>query len=365
MTTIGEIIQHLESHAPLSTQENYDNCGLLVGSTTTKISGVLIALDCIESIIDEAIVKNCNLVISHHPIVFKGLKSFTGKNYVEKTIIKAIQNQIAIYAIHTNLDNYRFGVNHKIGTLLGLNNLKILAPKEGGLVKIVVFVPDSHVHEVRNSMADAGAGKIGNYEHCSFNGAGYGTFRAGKGAQPFVGKLNEIHQESEVRLEMICRREHVSRVVSALTQTHPYEEIAYDVIPLLNNDGFQGAGMIGELAHPVSTIDFLKTVKAQFQCGIVKHTAIVSEQVKKIAFCGGSGSFLLSTAKAQNADVFITSDYKYHEFFDAENQIVIADIGHFESEQFTVNLIGDLLNEKNITFAVRFAETKTNPVNYL
>lgn len=365
MKTIGDLIQYFESQAPRATQESYDNSGLLVGDAATRISGVLIALDCIESVIDEAIAKNCNLVVAHHPIVFKGLKSFTGKNYVERTVIKAIQNNIAIFAIHTNLDNYRFGVNQRIGQLLGLKNLRILAPKEGNLVKIVVFVPVDYADTIRLTMSSAGAGKIGNYDQCSFNSSGFGTFRAGLDSQPFVGGHGQMHHESELRLEMICRKENVSRALSAMIQTHPYEEVAYDLIPLQNSDAYQGAGMIGELDAPTETLEFLQFVKRQFGCGVIKHTHLLQDKIQRIAFCGGSGSFLLSKAKAARADLFITADYKYHEFFDAENQIVIADIGHFESEQYTVNLIGDLLNEKNVTFAVRFTETNTNPVNYL
>jgi dinuclear metal center YbgI/SA1388 family protein len=365
MQTIGELIDFLESHAPRSTQESYDNSGLLVGDPKARISGVLIALDCIEKVIDEAIAKNCNLVVAHHPIVFKGLKSFTGKNYVERTVIKAIQNNIAIFAIHTNLDNYRFGVNYRIGQLLGLKNLRILAPKNGNLYKIVVFVPTEHAEKVRQAMSENSAGQLGNYDQCSYNSTGIGTFRAGEGSQPFVGNPRELHKELETRVEMICRKEYIHRVISAMNEAHPYEVVAYDLIHLQNVDTYQGAGMVGELDAPVDTLDFLKFVKKQFGCGIIKYTNVVHEKIQRIAFCGGSGSFLLPNAKATQADLFITADYKYHEFFDAENQLVIADIGHFESEQFTVNLIGDLLNEKNVTFAVHFTETNTNPVNYL
>ena len=365
MKTIQDVIQHLESHAPRQTQESYDNSGLIVGDRNTLITGVLIALDCVEAVIDEAIQKGCNLVIAHHPIVFKGLKSFTGKNYVERTVIKAIQNHVAIYAIHTNLDNYRYGVNFKIGKLLGLNTLQILAPKNGNLLKIVVFVPNEHADSVRNAMSNAGAGQIGNYDQCSYNSLGIGTFRALDSAKPFVGKHGQVHEESEQRIEMICRGEWTPRVVAAMKLAHPYEEVAYDLIPLQNEDAYQGAGMIGELEEAMDTINFLKFVKKEFNCGVIRHTKIVKQTVKRIAFCGGAGGFLLPQAKSQGADIFITGDYKYHEFFDADNEIIIADIGHFESEQFTVNLIGELLNEKNITFAVRFAETNTNPVKYL
>lgn len=365
MKTVGEIVRHLERFAPRLSQESYDNSGLLVGNPNQLVSGVLIALDCIESVIDEAKDKNCNLVIAHHPIVFKGLKSFTGKNYVERTVIKAIKYDIAIFAIHTNLDNYRFGVNYKIGQILGLKNLRILAPKAENLIKIVVFVPSKHLNRVFTAMTEAGAGSIGNYDACSYRTEGEGTFRAMEGANPFVGESGELHNESETRLEMLCRKETVNGVVEAMKSVHPYEEVAFDLFPLLNLDYYQGAGMIGELEKPMQTDVFLKLVKEKFHCGVIRHTKLLTNEVRRIAFCGGAGSFLLSQAKANKADVFITGDYKYHEFFDAEEQIVIADIGHYESEQFTVNLIGELLKEKNITFAVRFAETNTNPVKYL
>ncbi len=361
---IKELIQHLESHVPLSTQESYDNSGLICGDSDVAIQGALIALDCTEAIVDEAIQKSCNVIIAHHPIVFKGLKSLTGKNYVERTIIKAIKNDIAIYAIHTNLDNYRYGVNYKIGSLLGLKNLQILAPKSENQVKLAVYVPSEHADKVREAMNTSGAGSIGNYDSCSFNASGTGTFRALDGAQPFIGEAGQVHEENEVRVEMICRNEYVQKVISAVKNVHPYEEVALDIIPLQNEDPYQGAGMYGELEEPMQTEAFLTMVKETFRCPVIRHTALCKPSIQKAAFCGGSGSFLLNKAKSIDADIFITGDYKYHDFFDAEDQIIIADIGHYESEQFTVELIADLLKEKNITFAVRFAETNTNPVKY-
>jgi dinuclear metal center YbgI/SA1388 family protein len=361
---INEIIRHLESHAPVATQESYDNSGLLCGNAQQETEGILISLDCTEAIVDEAIQKKCNLIIAHHPIVFKGLKSLTGKNYVERTIIKAIKNDIAIYAIHTNLDNYRFGVNYKIGQLLGLKNLSILEPKRDNQVKFVVYVPLANADAVRYAMSATGAGHIGNYDSCSFSSEGTGTFRAQAGAKPFVGNINELHSENEIRLEMICRNEKINAVVQAIQNEHPYEEVAIDIIPLKNQDQYQGAGMFGELEAPISSVEFLQKVKDIFKCGVIRHTELCKSSISRVAFCGGSGSFLLNQAKASGADIFITGDYKYHEFFDAENQIIIADIGHYESEQFTSELIADLLKEKNITFAVRFADTNTNPVKY-
>ena len=361
---IKELIHHLEQHAPLATQESYDNSGLICGQASNEISNVLIALDCTEEIIDEAISKSCNLVIAHHPIVFKGLKSFTGKNYVERTIIKAIKNDVSIYAIHTNLDNYRFGVNHKIGEVLGLKHLSILAPMLNNLSKIAVFVPNAYTSIVHEAMSQAGAGNIGNYEACGFSSSGTGSFKPLDAAQPFVGNIGELHHEEEQKLEMVCTNEKLSQIVQAMIAAHPYEEVAYDIIALKNSNPHAGAGMIGELETPISSIDFLQRLKERFHCPVIRHTALCKPEIKKVAFCGGSGSFLLGQAKAQKADIYITGDFKYHEFFDAEDQIIIADIGHYESEQFTIDLIGELVKEKSITFAVHFTETNTNPVNY-
>ncbi|MBI3133300.1 MAG: Nif3-like dinuclear metal center hexameric protein [Bacteroidetes bacterium] len=361
---IAELTNYLESLAPLGSQESYDNCGLLTGSKNTQITNALITLDCTEAVLDEAIQKNCNLVIAHHPVIFKGLKKLTGRTYVERTIIKAIQHNIAIYALHTNLDNFQFGVNKKIGDLLGIRNPAILQPAENKLVKLSVFVPADHTEQVMNALFEAGAGHIGNYSDCSFSASGTGTFKASEGANPFVGKKGERHLEPEQKLEVLVSAHRIHETLQALKRVHPYEEIAYDLVPLLNTNRYEGAGMIGELDAPVSETEFLTRLKKTFKTGAIRHTNLRNQTVKKVAWCGGSGSFLLSKAISAGADFYITGDFKYHEFFDADNQLVIADIGHFESEQFTIELIGALLQEKFPTFAPCLAETNTNPVNY-
>ena len=361
---IADLTNYLESLAPLSSQEPYDNCGLLTGSKNSELTNALIALDCTEAIIDEAIQKNCNLVIAHHPIIFKGLKKLTGRNYVERTIIKAIQNNIAIYAIHTNLDNYRFGVNKKIGDLLGVKNPQILQPAENKLIKLSVFVPADYAEKVIDAMFEAGAGTIGNYSECGFSTTGTGTFKAMDGANPFVGKKDQRHAAQEQKVEVLVTAHRLGVILQAMKQAHPYEEIAYDLIPLLNANTYEGAGMLGELETPMTETAFLQKLKETFKTGTIKHTALRDKMVKKIAWCGGSGSFLLGKAIASGADFYITGDFKYHEFFDADNQLVIADIGHFESEQFTIELIGALLQEKFPNFAPCLTETNTNPVNY-
>lgn len=363
--TIGKITSYLESLAPISSSESYDNCGLIVGEKSAEVSGVLISLDCTEEIIDEAIQKKCNIVIAHHPIVFKGLKKFNGKNYVERTVIKAIRNNVAIYAIHTNLDNYRFGVNFEIGSRLGLENIQVLQPKKNVLSKISVFVPFSHFEEVKNALFEAGAGSVGDYSECSFSTNGTGTFKPNENSNPFSGKIGEREDAEEIKLEVIVPNHQLNGIVAKMIQAHPYEEVAYDVVALQNQNRFEGSGMIGDLPEAVPTMVFLKTVKDVFQCGAIRYTNPTKEKVQKIAFCGGSGSFLLGNAKGARADVFITGDFKYHEFFDAENEIVIADIGHYESEQYTSDLLKNILTKKFTTFAVHLTEVNTNPINYL
>ena len=361
---IKEITSLLEELAPLSSQENYDNSGLIVGDSNAEITNALISLDCTENIVDEAIEQDCNLIIAHHPIVFRGLKKLNGKNYVERTVIKAIQNNIAIYAIHTNLDNYKLGVNKKIASLLGISNPKILAPAIEKLQKLVVFVPTDQLDVVRDAIFKAGAGHIGNYSECSFVTDGMGSYKGNESSNPVYGEKGERHYEQEGKIEVIVSRHISSKVISAMINAHPYEEVAYDLFPLDNKNNYEGAGMIGELDKEMEEASFFALLKEVFKTGCIRHTNLLNKPIKKVAWCGGSGSFLLSKAKAQKADIYITGDFKYHEFFDAEDQIVIADIGHYESEQFTIELISELIRKKIPTFAPYLTEQNTNPVNY-
>lgn len=362
---IKEITSYLEQIAPLIYQESYDNAGLIVGDPNAEVDQVLICLDSIEEVVDEAIAKGCGLIIAHHPIVFSGLKRFNGKNYIERVVMKAIKNDIAIYATHTNLDNVRLGVNAKICETLGLKNTRILAPKGDLLRKLVVFVPHENADAVREAMFDAGAGHVGAYDQCSFNLEGDGTFRGGEGTNPHVGEVGQRHTEPETRVEVIFRKPQQNAIVRAMIAAHPYEEVAHDIYSLQNKDQEIGSGMIGELAQPMGELEFLQQVKSTMKAGVVRYTALQSKPVKTVAVCGGSGSFLLGAAMGQGADIFVTSDYKYHQFFDAENRIVIADIGHYESEQFTIELLRDFLIKKFPNFAVHLTAINTNPVNYL
>lgn len=363
--TIGDITRYLETIAPPGLQESYDNSGLLTGQTNWACTGALVTLDSTEAVIDEAIAEGCNLVIAHHPIIFSGLKKLNGKNYIERTIIKAVKNDVAIYAIHTNLDNVSLGVNKEIADRIGLVKPQILSHKESTLRKLVVFAPQANADAVRNAMFGAGAGHIGQYSHCSFNIAGKGTYKGEEGSNPHMGQVGKLHTEEEVRIESIMPAYLEEKVVSAMLAAHPYEEVAYDIYLPDNKSKNIGSGMVGELVSPLCELDFLNQLKQTFNCGVIKYTALLNKPVQKVAVCGGSGRFLLNDAIRAGADVFVTSDFKYHDYFDVDNRIVVADIGHYESEQFTKQLLHTLLIKKFTTFAVRVSKTGTNPVNYL
>lgn len=363
---LKEITDCIEAYAPLAYQESYDNAGLICGNEEMEISAALICLDSTEAVIDEAIANNCNLVIAHHPIVFEGLKKINGNNYVERVIIKAIQNNIAIYAAHTNLDNVHNGVSGKIAEMLGLVNCKILSPSpKARLKKLVTYCPEANADEIKNALFAAGAGKIGNYDECSFISSGTGTFRAGVGANPAVGKVGIQHQENEVKIETIYSAHLEGAVIQALCAAHPYEEVAYDLLPITNINTNVGAGMVGELPEEVDEMDFLKVLKKVMKADGIRYTELRGRKIKKIAVCGGAGSFLLNDAIRSGADIFVTGDFKYHQFFDAEDKIVIADIGHYESEQYTNQLFYDVLRKKFNTFALLISKINTNPIKYL
>ena len=361
---IKEIINEIEKVAPLSLQENYDNAGLITGHPDNEFSAAILSIDATEEVIQEAIDRGANMVISHHPIIFSGLKKINGNNYIERTIIKAIKNDIAIYAVHTNIDNVSTGVNAKICEKLALINCKVLLPKRGELKKLVTFIPTDQLDKVRQEIFLAGAGHIGNYDSCSYNLEGEGSFRALEGADPYVGNVGEIHFEREIRFEAIFPAHKQSNIISALLKSHPYEEVAYDIYPLDNVYEKIGAGMIGELEKPISEKEFLDKIKKVFDVNCIRHTEFLGKKIKKIAVCGGSGSFLLRRAINKSADIFISGDFKYHQFFDADKQILIADIGHYESEQYTKELFYDILTKKFPNFAFYFSEKNTNPVNY-
>jgi len=361
---ISEIISFLESQAHSSLQEQYDNAGLITGSNDWECSGVICSLDATEEVVNEAVAQKCNLIVAHHPIIFGGLKKINGKNYVEKAVIAAIKNDIAIYAIHTNLDNVVAGVNGKIAEKIGLKNTSVLDPKNNTLKKLFTFAPVDKAEQVRNAIFAAGGGNISNYTECSFNTEGTGTFKAGKGANPYVGEVGKQHEEKEIRIEVIFSAFLENKILSAMKAAHPYEEVAYDVVSLSNQHPGIGSGLIGELSGSISEKVLLGKLKTIFHAPVIRHTRFLNRPVNKVALCGGAGSFLISKALAAGADLYITADMKYHEFFDANDQMMIADIGHYESEQFTIDLLKEILEQKFPTFAVLKTAVKTNPVNY-
>ncbi len=362
---IKDVTRYLEEWAPLTYQESYDNSGLITGDFSTAVKGVLITLDCTEEVVQEAIGSGCNLIIAHHPILFRGIKKLTGSNYVERTIIKAIKHDISIYAIHTNLDNVHTGVNRKICEKIGLHNVKILSPKPDTLNKLITFIPKENAEQVTVALYAAGAGQIGEYKNCSFQSEGFGTFLPTEATNPHIGERNKQTLVNEIRVEMIFPGHLKKKLLNTLREIHPYEEVAYYISPLLNENQEVGSGMIGDLINPMEPLDFLRSLKSSMDLTIIRHTALPPRKIQKIAVCGGSGSFLLPKAIQAGADFFITADFKYHEFFDADGQITIADIGHYESEVFTKELLMDVLMKKFHTFAIIFSKTRTNPTSYI
>ncbi len=361
---IANILAMLDNLAPSSYQESYDNAGLIAGNSSLECTGVICSLDATEEVILEAKNKGCNLVVAHHPIIFGGLKKITGKNYVERAIIAAIKNDIAIYAIHTNLDNLLSGVNGKMADKLGLENRKVLLPRQNSLMKLYVYVPLEDADKVREALFKAGAGKIGKYSECSFNIHGTMTFNPGEGTNPYSGEIGKREVSPEEKIEAIFPAYLKEKLVAAMIEAHPYEEVAYDLVALNNYSNEIGSGLIGELPQPMEAQAFLQLVKQQFGLQVIRHTPLLNKKVEKVALCGGAGSFLIKNALAAGADLYITADVKYHEFFDADGKLVIADIGHWESEQFTIDLLHDVLRANFTTFAVLKSEMKTNPVEY-
>lgn len=359
-----EIIPILEELAPLAYAEDFDNVGLLVGDQKETIHGILVCHDALENVIEEAILKKCNLVVCFHPILFSGLKKITGKNYVERAIIKAIKNDIAIYAIHTALDNHQQGVNKIFCDALGLKNTKILIPKENYIKKLITYTVPENATTLRNALFEAGAGKIGNYEDCSFNSQGIGTYLGNENSNPEIGTRFEFVENTEIKIEVTFEKHLELKILKALFKNHIYEEVAYEIYALTNKHQNIGLGMIGEFENATNETDFLSLVKEKMQCGSIRHSVFTNKKIKKVAVLGGSGSFAIKAALQAGADAFLTSDLKYHQFYEAEGKLLLADIGHFESERYTKNYIVDYLKEKITNFAVVLSEENTNPVQY-
>ncbi|WP_418263792.1 Nif3-like dinuclear metal center hexameric protein [Flavobacterium faecale] len=362
---IQKILSVLEEMAPLGYAEDFDNVGLLVGDANAEATGVLVCHDALETVIEEAISKNCNLVVCFHPILFSGLKKITGKNYVERAVIKAIKNDIAIYAVHTALDNHSEGVNKIFCEALGLLNTKVLIPKSNYIKKLVTYTILENVEKLRNALFDAGAGNIGNYENCSFNSKGIGTYMGNEHSSPEIGARFEFVESDEIKIEVTFEKHLETKILKALFSNHVYEEVAYEIYDTQNKHQNIGLGMIGELEKPMSENEFLLFVKYKMQADGIRHSALLGKEIKKVAVLGGSGSFAIKQAISAGADAFLTADLKYHQYYEAENQLILADIGHFESERYTKNYIVEYLRKKILNFAIILSEENTNPVKYL
>ena len=362
---IKEIVSALERFAPLPLQDGFDNAGLQIGLTEAEATGALLCLDVTEAVLDEAIGLGYNLVIAHHPLLFKGCKSITGRDYVERCILKAIKNDIVIYAAHTNMDNAWGGVNFKIAEKLGLKNVRVLEPKEEALVKLVTYVPVAQAEEVRNVLFAAGCGCIGRYDSCSYNVEGSGTFRAQEGTHPYCGAVGELHTEAEVRIETIVPAYRKAEAVRALLKVHPYEEPAFDLYPLQNTWQQAGAGVIGELEKPETELEFLKRVKKTFEVECLRHNKLMGREIQTVALCGGAGAFLLPLAIRQRADVFLTGEIKYHEFFGWEDRLLLLEAGHYETEQYTQQLLQEIVKQACPSLPTRLTTVRTNPIHYL
>jgi len=360
---IKEITSFLETIAPPSLQEDYDNAGLIIGDKEMECSGALVCLDVTEEVLQEAIDKRCNLIIAHHPAIFRGLKKINGKNYTERIIISAIKNDIALYAIHTNLDNVLAGVNGRIAEKMGLIKTTILKQKESQLKKLITFAPPSMAKKVQDAVFAAGGGNIGKYSECSFISEGDSTFKPGEGADPTIGKIGVREESKELKMEFIFQSHLEEKIITAMKNAHEYEEVAYDVIPLGNYLSDTGSGIIGELPSALTEKEFLSNIYKIFNLSVIKHSPFTGKMIQKVAVCGGAGSFLSGDAKAAGAEVYVSSDMKYHEFFDGDGQILLADIGHYESEQFTIDLLYDLLKDKFLNFALLKTAVNTNPVH--
>jgi dinuclear metal center YbgI/SA1388 family protein len=365
MSTISEIIRFIEEKYPPQIQESYDNSGLIVGRAEMQVKGILLTIDVDEDVVEEAIEKKCNFILAHHPIIFHPLKKITGADRIERTIIKAIKNDIAIYGAHTSVDLSIEGINGLIAEKLEIKNLEIIEPKKEILNKIVVFVPKNYAEQVRNAIFEAGAGYIGKYDMCSYNVLGEGTFRALEGTNPFVGEIGKMHTEKEIRIETIFPDFLKNRVLQAMKKTHPYEEIAYDIYKLENKQNKFGAGVIGDLAQATSEIEFLEKIKEQLNVKCLKHSALLNKKIKKIAICSGGCSFLLDKVLSLKADVFIASEFRYDQYIKAKGKIIIVDAGHYETEILIKNLFYNILTKNFTNFAVEFSESFRNPVKIL
>lgn len=361
---IEKIIDVIEEWAPPAYAEDFDNVGLIIGDAHRDCKGVLVTHDTLENVVDECISKNLNLIVSFHPIIFSGLKKLTQSTYVERVVSKAIKNDICVYAIHTALDNHRYGVSHALAENLGLLNIKVLSPKKNAIRKLITYAPKDKVSLLMENLHKAGAGSIGNYDECSFTSTGTGTFKGNQKSNPKLGERGKKTVTDEVQINLIFEFHKQTEILQALFKFHPYEEVAYEVFKLKNENQNIGMGSIGDLEKEMDEEEFISTIQKKLNIEMIRHSKKNGKKIKKVAVLGGSGSFAISSAISSNADALITADLKYHDFFQAEDKILLIDAGHYETEQFTKKLIHDYLNKKLPNFAIVLSESITNPVNY-
>ncbi len=363
---IGHITAALEQYAPFQLQEDFDNCGLIIGSPAHECSGVLVSVDVTTAVVKEAIESGCNLIVAHHPLLFKGIKRLNGLSPVEQAVKLALCHDIAVYACHTCLDNAAEGVSHMMAAKLGLEVVKVLEPKRGTLTALSVCVPAESADELRLALFEAGAGSIGDYDSCSFAVTGMGTFRPLDGAEPYSGKVGSQYIGEEVRLDLVLPSYLQNSVEKALVEVHPYEEPAYQFFPMLNGSRHLGLGAVGNLAHALTPDELVAHVKSVFQSPVARCSAYPADSIiRRVAVCGGAGSSLIPKAIAAGAQAIVTSDTRYHDFVDYANTILIVDIGHHESENCTKDIFYHIITKKFPNFAVRYANADINPINYL
>ena len=361
---VKDVIDHLDEFAPLCYAEEFDNVGLIIGDYNQKVKGILVTLDSTEIVVEEAIKKKCNLIISFHPIIFNDLKSITKKNYVDRVIHKAIKNDIAIVAIHTALDNSIIGVNSTICKRLKIKDSKILIPKEKTIKKLTTYIPYKNVERLKSEIFKIGGGSIGKYENCSFSYEGMGSFKGNEQSSPKIGEKLKFTEVKEICVNITFLKHLEQRIINVLKDNHPYEEIAYEIITLDNYNQNIGMGMIGNLDKPMQENNFISFVKKQMKSSSIKHSKRLGKKIQKVAVLGGSGSFGIENAINSGADAYVTSDLKYHDYFRAEDKLLLLDIGHYESEQFTKKLMFDFLTKKIPNFAIVLSKTNTNPIKY-
>lgn len=358
------LLAGLEQWVPFVWQENYDNAGLILGDPNQQIRKALVCFDVTPEVVDEAVRNEADLILSHHPAIFKGIKRINPASRLGYMLKQSLCHDIAWCALHTNLDNTLSGVNSWLCEHLGLQEVRPLVPLQGIYGKLQVYVPEAYAEKLRQALAEAGCGAGTKYDTCSYTSRGEGRFRAGSQAHPFTGRIGELHCEAECKIECLYPLHKTRQVLDVLRTNHPYEEPAFDLLPLQNEAVEQGAGAIGILPETMQERELLDKLKELTGVHCIRHSGFQGRRIKKIALCGGSGGSFIANACGQKADVYITGDLKYHDFTDTEPGTWLVDIGHFESEKFAMELIFRFIRKNFPNFAVSISEQAKNPVSF-